>query len=63
MTDLNEALVAILACPHCHASLIVDVEASELVCADTGSCGLAYPIRNGIPILLVDEARNPHLAT
>ena len=59
MTELNEALVAILACPNCHASLIVDVEASELVCADTANCGLAYPVRNGIPVLLVDEARKP----
>ncbi len=59
MTELNEALLAILACPNCHASLIVDVEAAELVCADTAGCGLAYPIRNGIPVLLVDEARKP----
>ena len=58
MTELNEALVSILACPSCHASLIVDHEASELVCAAAG-CGLAYPIRNGIPVLLVDEARKP----
>ena len=34
-----------------------DVEAStELVC--TG-CGLAYPVRDDIPVLLVDEARRP----
>ncbi len=59
---INEALLAILACPSCHASLVVDVEASELVCADPGTCGLAYPVRDGIPVLLVDEARRPGTA-
>jgi uncharacterized protein YbaR (Trm112 family) len=59
MAELNEALLAVLACPNCHASLIVDVGAAELVCADSAACGLAYPVRNGIPILLVDEARRP----
>jgi uncharacterized protein YbaR (Trm112 family) len=38
--------------------LRVDEEASELVC--TGAdCGLAYPVRDDIPVLLVDEARQP----
>ncbi len=36
------------------ADLRADDGASELVC--TG-CGLAYPVRNSIPVLLVDEAR------
>jgi len=54
--NLDPALLEILACPDCHAPLRVDDEAGELVC--TG-CGLAYPVRDDIPVLLVDEARRP----
>jgi uncharacterized protein len=54
--NLDPALLEILACPDCHAPLRVDDAASELVC--TG-CGLAYPVRDDIPVLLVDEARRP----
>ena len=52
--NLDPTLLEILACPACHALLRVDEAASELVC--TG-CGLAYPVRDDIPVLLVDEAR------
>ena len=51
---LDAALLDILACPACKAALRADEEAEELVC--TG-CGLAYPVRDDIPVLLVDEAR------
>jgi uncharacterized protein len=54
--DLDPALLEILACPNCRAELRVDEAASELVC--TG-CGFAYPVRDNIPVLLVDEARRP----
>jgi len=54
--NLEPWLLEILACPACHASLRVDEAAQELVC--TG-CGLAYPVRDDIPVLLVDEARRP----
>jgi uncharacterized protein YbaR (Trm112 family) len=57
--NLDPALLAILACPECRAALRPDDEASELVC--TG-CGLAYPVRDDIPVLLVDEARRPGTA-
>lgn len=53
---LEAGLLEILACPACHAPL--KEEDTELVC--TGQdCGLAYPVRDGIPVLLVDEARRP----
>ncbi len=54
---LDPLLLEILACPDTHHTrLTVDEAASELVC--TG-CGLAYPVRDDIPVLLVDEARKP----
>jgi len=53
---LDPALLDILACPDCKSPLRVDDPAGELVC--TG-CGLAYPVRDDIPVLLVDEARKP----
>jgi uncharacterized protein YbaR (Trm112 family) len=48
----------ILACPNCRSPLRADPEASERVCTNAG-CGLAYPVRDDIPVLLVDEARSP----
>ena len=55
---IDDWLLEILACPQCHAPLRADEAASELVC--TGEqCGLAYPVRDDIPVLLVDEARRP----
>ncbi len=53
---LEPFLLDVLACPHCHAPLEPDEPASELVCSST-SCGRAYPVRDGIPVLLVEEAR------
>lgn len=48
-------LLEILACPNCHGPLSSDETADELVC--TGECKYAYPVRDDIPVLLVDEAR------
>jgi uncharacterized protein YbaR (Trm112 family) len=52
---VDSELLAILACPNCRATLRHDATASELVC--TGTCALAYPVRDGIPVLLIHEAR------
>ncbi len=52
--ELDPALLEIIVCPDCRGGL--DLVASELVCR---SCGLAYPVRDNIPVLLVDEARKP----
>jgi hypothetical protein len=54
--NLDPGLLELLACPSCHAPLRVDEAAEELVCT---SCRLAYPVRDDIPVLLIDEARKP----
>src|SRR5436305_772563 len=59
--QIDSWLLDILACPECHAPLRVDEEASELVCT-SATCGLAYPVRDDIPVLLVGEARRPGAA-
>jgi len=56
VADLDPQLLELIACPACHATLAVDEERNELLCS---GCGLAYPVRDGIPVLLVDEARRP----
>jgi uncharacterized protein len=56
--QLDPQLLEILACPQCHATLRVDEAAQELVCT-SDTCGLAYPVRDDIPVLLIDEARKP----
>jgi uncharacterized protein YbaR (Trm112 family) len=55
LMNLDPALLDILVCPQCRASLFVDNDADELVC---NTCQLAYPVRADIPIMLVDEARD-----
>jgi uncharacterized protein len=56
--ELAPELLEILACPNCHGALAVDHERDELVCL-AADCGLAYPVRQQIPVLLIDEARRP----
>jgi uncharacterized protein YbaR (Trm112 family) len=52
---LDPTLLEILACPDTHHSpLTVDEPAGELVCP---TCRRAFPVRDGIPVLLLDEAR------
>jgi len=56
--QIDSWLLDILACPQCRAPLRADDDASELVCTNA-ACGLAYPVRDDIPVLLVEEARRP----
>jgi uncharacterized protein YbaR (Trm112 family) len=53
--ELDPALLEILACPQCHSNVSIDYDSSEIVCVGL-TCGLAYPIRDNIPIMLVEEA-------
>lgn len=50
----DRRMLEALICPQTHATLRYDAEAQELI---SENAGLAYPIRNGIPVMLVDEAR------
>lgn len=51
---VDKKLLDILACPVCKGPLVYRPEAGELICkADR----LAFPIREGIPVMLVEEAR------
>jgi len=52
--DVDPKLLEILVCPLTKAALHYDRAAQELISLEAG---LAYPIRDGIPIMLVDEAR------
>ena len=50
----DEKLLDILVCPVSKAALEYDKENQELICS---ASGLAYPIRDGIPVMLESEAR------
>lgn len=53
MSLIDEELAAILVCPIDKADLREGTERSRLVCTE---CGRRYPVRDGIPIMLVEEA-------
>jgi len=52
--NIDPELLEILVCPQCRGALSVEDDVGELCCA---RCGLGYPVRNDIPVMLVDEAR------
>ncbi|GBQ59692.1 hypothetical protein AA0243_2114 [Novacetimonas hansenii NRIC 0243] len=51
---LDPRLLSVLVCPVTKGPLVYDREAGELI---SKGAGLAFPIRDGIPIMLPDEAR------
>lgn len=48
---IDKDLLAILACPACQGD--VELKSEKIVCV---KCGRKYPIKDGIPVMLVDEA-------
>lgn len=50
---LPQDLLDILACPQCKGKITPDANHQTLSCH---ACKLAYPVRDGIPVMLVDEA-------
>jgi len=54
VSAIDPALLAILVCPVTRGALVFDEAAGELI---SEAAGLAYPVRSGTPVLLVEEAR------
>jgi len=56
--NIDQQLLSIIVCPACHGELSPSTSGGddELLCQ---GCGNAYPVRDDIPVLLVDEARKP----
>lgn len=52
---VDPRLLEVLVCPVTRSALTYDREANELV---SRAAGLAFPIRNGVPVMLRDEARD-----
>jgi hypothetical protein len=50
---IDEKLLEILACPKCKGDIRLNEDDSGLIC---DQCKLLYPIKDGIPIMLVEEA-------
>jgi uncharacterized protein YbaR (Trm112 family) len=60
-TGLDPALLELVRCPQCRGQLHVDAETGTSDPADGGgltcaACSLRYPVRGGVPVLLVDDA-------
>ncbi|MAX86510.1 MULTISPECIES: Trm112 family protein [Thalassolituus] len=51
---MDKKLLSMLVCPECKGKLKYDREAQELLCTFDG---LAYPIQDGVPVMLEGEAR------
>lgn len=54
---IDKELLSILACPACKAE--IKLEDDKIVCT---ACGRRYPIREGIPVMLIDEDETPPAA-
>lgn len=55
MPQLDRRLLEMLVCPLTRSALRYDNERAELI---SEKAGLAFPIRKGIPVMLIDEARH-----
>ena len=53
-TEFDRRMREALICPQTRTTLEYDAKAQELI---SRAAGLAFPIRNGIPVMLIDEAR------
>jgi uncharacterized protein YbaR (Trm112 family) len=53
---VDAELLDILVCPKCYGALALRSEAGAHVALECASCALGYPIEEGIPVMLIDEA-------
>jgi uncharacterized protein YbaR (Trm112 family) len=53
---LSEQLQKILVCPKCRGKLEPRGDKSETTALDCARCKLRYPVRDGIPVMLIDDA-------
>lgn len=53
--QFDRRMLEALVCPQTHGALTYDPDRQELI---SKAAHLAFPIRNGIPVMLIDEARN-----
>ena len=51
--SIDKELLEILACPKCKVDIELNEKEDGLIC---NSCKLVYPIKDGIPIMLIDQA-------
>lgn len=54
--SIDPALLDILACPSCRATVEYKEAEQVIVC---NGCGYRYPVRDGIPVMLIEEAEKP----
>jgi len=54
---VDQRLLEILVCPNCHGE--VEYLETESVIACRGECKYRYPVRDDIPVMLIDEAEKP----
>lgn len=53
---VDPALIELLVCPDCHGEVDYKERRKVIVCT---ACGLVYPVRDDIPVMLVEEASRP----
>lgn len=56
MAEINKDLLKILACPKCKTAV---VQEEDTIRCTNKKCGLIYPVRDGIPVMLIEEAARP----
>ena len=53
---VDSSLIDLLVCPACHADVVYKDRRHVIVCS---GCGRRYPVRDNIPVMLVEEATAP----